>query len=135
LTFTALYAAVLPPRTTSATARAAASTHRGFPVMVTTHGVDVWSIWILAPVVACKPFTVSPPLPMTRPTISFGHRTSRLAWPGPTPPPPKARPPLPVNNSSISRTAIVTHPLGPEMEIFLGTPSGKFWSMVMCAPD
>mmetsp|Transcript_1091 Transcript_1091/g.4074 ORF Transcript_1091/g.4074 Transcript_1091/m.4074 type:complete len:209 (-) Transcript_1091:66-692(-) len=100
--------------------------------MVTVHGEVVWSIWILAPVCDWRPLIVSPPRLMTRPTISFGHSTRCCAWPGPTEPE-RTGPPL--RRSSTSLVAMSTHPAGPEMEIFRGTPSGKFWSTVMCAPD
>ena len=61
LWFAALYGAVDPPPMTSSTALRACSTQNGLPVTVTAHGTEDWSIWIRAPVCACKPFTVSPP--------------------------------------------------------------------------
>jgi hypothetical protein len=141
LWFAALYGAVDPPPMMSSTALRACSTQNGFPVTVTAHGTEDWSIWIRAPVCACKPFTVSPPRPMTRPTISLGHSTTRRACPGPTPPetPPRPRPPplvgSPRSTSSTSATAVSTHPAGPETVTTRSTPSGKRWSIAMCAPD
>ena len=39
------------------------------------------------------------------------------------------------SDAHIRRAAMETHPREPDMKILRGTPSGKFWSMVMWAPD
>ena len=68
----------------AATASAAYATDGGAPAMTTWHGSPtVWSTWTLAPLCACSPLIVSPPLPITRPTMFFGHSTMRDSWPGP----------------------------------------------------
>eukprot|EP00982_Pelagococcus_subviridis_P001678 13481-Pelagococcus_subviridis.AAC.1 len=55
----------LPPATMFATCAYAASTQYGFPLTTTLHGSVVWSICTRAPLDACSPLMVSPPLPMT----------------------------------------------------------------------
>mmetsp|Transcript_10292 Transcript_10292/g.25241 ORF Transcript_10292/g.25241 Transcript_10292/m.25241 type:complete len:274 (-) Transcript_10292:73-894(-) len=137
----ALYWCVGAPPMMAAMAEHAASTQCGLPATITLHGWPVWSIWRRAPVCVWMPLMVSPPRPIIRPTISLGHSTVWLACPGPTKPPPP-KPPLlpwdtgpPSSRSVIILTATVTHPPGPDTAILRGSPSGKFWSMVMCAPD
>lgn len=68
----------LPPAMISCTAARAPSTAGGCPATVTFIGSVCWSIWMLAPKFFCSALMVSPPLPMTRPTMDLGQSTVRV---------------------------------------------------------
>lgn len=54
----------------------------GGPAIVTRVGSHDWSIWIIAPVYCWSALIVSPPLPITRPTIDLGQSTTAVCLPG-----------------------------------------------------
>lgn len=49
----------------------------GWPAMVMVIGSELWSIWMLLANCFCSALIVSPPLPITRPTMPLGHSSTR----------------------------------------------------------